>query len=191
MKIYTKRGDQGKTDLFGGDRVGKDAQRVAAYGDVDELNAAAGVAAAAGCDPALADRMREIQSALFDLGASLATPDPDHRVKAGVLGVGDGDIEKLERWIDELEAGLAPLKTFVLPGGSASASAFHVARTVCRRAERAVVALAGTPGESVQESSLRYLNRLSDFFFVVARHENQRQGSPDVAWVQRTENGAS
>jgi len=185
VKIYTRRGDAGQTDLFGGERVGKDAQRVAAYGDVDELNASLGVAAA-GTDPALADSLRDIQSALFDLGASLATPDPRHRKKAGVLGVNAADVEALETLIDRLEEGLEPLKTFILPGGSMSAAAFHVARTVCRRAERAVVALAATDGESVEEGSLRYLNRLSDLLFVIARHENARQRVPDVAWVGRT-----
>lgn len=185
MKIYTRRGDAGQTDLFGGDRVGKDALRVAAYGDVDELNAVVGLAAASGSDPALAEALRTIQSALFDLGASLATPDAAHRKKAGTEGVGPDDVESLEQIIDRLEAGLAPLTSFILPGGTASAAAFHVARTVCRRAERAVVRLAAEPGESVEEGTLRYLNRLSDLLFVVARHENARQGVADVAWVGR------
>jgi cob(I)alamin adenosyltransferase len=186
MKIYTKRGDAGQTDLFGGERVGKDQLRVAAYGDVDELNAFVGVAAASSADPALTDTLQTIQSALFDLGSSLATPDPAHREKAGIVGVTGADIEALESLIDRLEEGLEPLKTFILPGGSTSAAAFHVARTVCRRAERAVVRLAGIDGESVEEATLRYLNRLSDVLFVVARHENARQGVPDVAWVGRT-----
>jgi cob(I)alamin adenosyltransferase len=185
VKIYTKRGDAGKTDLFGGERVGKDALRVAAYGDVDELNAMVGVAAASGCDAALADSLRGIQSALFDLGSSLATPDPSHRKKAGIAGVSGADVERLEALIDQLEAELEPLKTFILPGGSPSAAAFHVARTVCRRAEREVVRLASVDGESVEDASLRYLNRLSDLFFVMARHENARLGVADVAWVGR------
>lgn len=186
MKIYTRRGDAGQTDLFGGERVGKDASRVAAYGDVDELNAFVGAAAAAGVDPTLAETLRGIQSALFDLGASLATPDPRHREKAGIEGVSAADIEGLEALIDRLEADLEPLQSFILPGGAPSAAAFHVARTVCRRAERAVVRLAGEGG-SVEETSLRYLNRLSDLLFVIARHENARQGVPDVAWVGRRE----
>ena len=185
MKIYTKRGDAGQTDLFGGERVGKDVQRVAAYGDVDELNATVGVAAAAGSDPALEASLHNIQSALFDLGASLATPDAAHRKKAGVTGVSAADVEGLEALIDQLEESLEPLVTFILPGGSPSAAAFHVARTVCRRAERAVVHLAATEGESVEEGSLRYLNRLSDLLFVMARHENARQGVSDVAWIGR------
>ncbi len=186
MKIYTKRGDTGQTDLFGGERVAKHVQRVAAYGDVDELNASVGVAAAADADPDLAEFLRTIQSALFDLGASLATPDPAHRDKAGVLGVSAADVAGLESMIDRLEESLEPLKTFILPGGSAAAAAFHVARTVCRRAERAVVRLAATEGESVEESALRYLNRLSDLLFVLARHENARRGVADVAWVGRS-----
>jgi cob(I)alamin adenosyltransferase len=186
LKIYTRRGDTGQTDLFGGERVGKDAQRVASYGDVDELNASLGLAIAAGSDPALAESLARIQSALFDLGASLATPDPDHRRKAGVLGVDEADIAALEALIDRLEAGLAPLATFILPGGTPAAAAFHVARTVCRRAERAVVHLAATPGESVEPSSTRYLNRLSDLLFVLARHENARHGVADVAWSRRS-----
>lgn len=187
MKIYTKRGDAGQTDLFGGDRVGKDALRVAAYGDVDELNAFVGVAAASGVDPELADALQTIQSALFDLGSSLATPDPAHREKYGIAGVEASDIEALETLIDRLEGGLEELKTFILPGGSPSAAAFHVARTVCRRAERAVVRLAGIDGESVEDASLRYLNRLSDLLFVIARHENARLGVADVAWIGRTQ----
>lgn len=183
MKIYTRRGDAGQTDLFGGDRVGKDALRVSAYGDVDELNATIGVATAAGADPDITASLQKIQSALFDLGASLATPDAAHRKKAGVDGVSDEDIDALEALIDRLERGLEDLTGFILPGGSASAAEFHVARTVCRRAERAVVELAQREDESVEETSLRYLNRLSDLLFVIARHENARQGISDVAWV--------
>jgi cob(I)alamin adenosyltransferase len=185
VKIYTRRGDAGKTDLFGGDRVSKDALRVATYGDVDELNATLGVAVAAGSDPALEEALQTIQSALFDLGASLATPDADHRKKAGVGGVDDDDVDGLEALIDRLEAPLEKLTAFILPGGSPAAAGFHVARTVCRRAERAVVRLASIEGESVEESSLRYLNRLSDLLFVIARHENARQGIADIAWVSR------
>lgn len=184
MKIYTRRGDAGQTDLFGGDRVGKDALRVAAYGDVDELNASLGVAAASGVDPALEESLWSIQSALFDLGASLATPDAGHRKKADVNGVGATDVDALEALIDRLEAPLEKLTAFILPGGSPSAAGFHVARTVCRRAERAVVRLAGVEGESVEDASLRYLNRLSDLLFVMARHENARQGISDIAWVR-------
>lgn len=185
MKIYTRRGDQGQTDLFGGDRIAKDTPRVAAFGDVDELNALLGSAAASGLDSALEDPLRTIQSALFDLGASLATPDARHRKKAGVVGVDEADVESLEGLIDRLEGPLEKLTAFILPGGSPSAAAFHVARTACRRAERTVVRLAGTPGESVEPVSLRYLNRLSDLLFVIARHENARQGVSDIVWRSR------
>jgi len=185
VKIYTRRGDAGQTDLFGGERVGKDAIRVAAYGDVDELNAAIGFAAASGADPGLEDVLRTIQSALFDLGSSLATPDPTHRKKAGIAGVRAADIETLETLIDRLEEKLEPLQTFILPGGSRAAAAFHLARTVCRRAERAVVRLASVDGESVEETSLRYLNRLSDLLFVIARHENARNDIADIPWSKR------
>ncbi len=185
VKIYTRRGDTGQTDLFGGDRVGKDALRVAAYGEVDELNASLGLAIASGSDPALGESLQAIQSALFDLGASLATPDAKHRKKSGVEGVSAAEIETLEALIDRLEEPLEPLKRFILPGGSPSAAAFHVARTVCRRAERRVVRLASVDGESVEETSLRYLNRLSDLLFVLARHENARQGVADIAWRSR------
>ncbi len=187
MKIYTRRGDAGQTDLFGGDRVGKDALRVAAYGDVDETNAAIGVAVAAGIDPELETFLAQIQSALFDLGASLATPDPRHREKAGVGGVSAAEVLVLEALIDRLEGGLEKLTAFILPGGSPSSAAFHLARTVCRRAERSVVGLAAIPDESVEETSLRYLNRLSDLLFVLARHENARLGVPDVAWSSRAQ----
>jgi cob(I)alamin adenosyltransferase len=165
--------------------VGKDAVRVAAYGDVDELNAAIGFATASDSDPGLVADLRAIQSALFDLGSSLATPDPAHRKKAGITGVRDADIEALETLIDRLEEKLAPLATFILPGGSRAAAAFHLARTVCRRAERAVVRLASIAGESVEETSLRYLNRLSDLLFVIARHENARNEIADIPWSNR------
>ncbi len=185
MKIYTRRGDSGQTDLFGGDRVGKESIRVAAYGDVDELNATIGLAVASGSDPALESEFQRIQSALFDLGASLATPDAAHRKKTRVDGVGSADVDALESMIDRLELGLEELEAFILPGGSPAAAAFHVARTVCRRAERSVVRLAGTPGESVEETSVRYLNRLSDLLFVIARHENARKGVADIPWTSR------
>lgn len=185
VKIYTRRGDAGQTDLFGGDRVGKDADRVGAYGDVDETNAAIGVAVAAGVDADLEAPIARIQSALFDLGASLATPDAGHGEKAGVTGVAAADVLALEALIDRLETNLETLTAFILPGGSASSASFHLARTICRRAERSVVKLAGTEGEFVQETSLRYLNRLSDLLFVLARHENARLGVTDIAWSTR------
>ena len=184
MKIYTRRGDAGQTDLFGGDRVGKDAIRVEAYGDVDELNAALGSAAASGSDPALEDSLRTIQSALFDLGASLATPDAGHRKKAGVEGVCAADVEALEALIDRLEVPLEELKAFILPGGSPSAAGFHVARTVCRRAERTLTALAET--DETDPIWLRWINRLSDLLFVQARVVNHAAGVADVPWEPKS-----
>jgi cob(I)alamin adenosyltransferase len=180
VKIYTRRGDSGETDLFGGARVRKEHQRVDAYGQVDELNALIGAAIAASQQQDLVDVGRRIQNALFDLGSFLATPEAAHREKASVPEVGAADVEALESEIDRLEAELEPLKSFILPGGTQAAAAFHLARTVCRRAERVSVAL------NVQEPlggfALRYLNRLSDLLFVMARVENCRAGVPDVTW---------
>ena len=183
MKIYTKRGDRGQTDLFGGDRVAKDHLRVAAYGDVDELNASVGVAAAASEQEDVRALVERIQSALFDLGSTLATPSAAHREKNGVPAVAEGDVLELEGEIDRLESELEPLESFILPGGCAAAAAFHHARTVCRRAERSSVAL--DREDSLEQSVLRYLNRLSDLLFVIARVENRRAGIADVAWIGR------
>jgi cob(I)alamin adenosyltransferase len=180
LKIYTRRGDSGQTDLFGGQRVGKDALRVEAYGAVDELNAALGSCAAATQHSDLREMVRSIQGLLFDLGATLATPDPERRAKSGLPEPGRGDVELLEGQIDGLEGELAPLRRFVLPGGCPSAAAFHVARTVCRRAERRSVALERE--EALPEACLRLLNRLSDLLFVMARVENRRAGIADVEW---------
>ena len=183
MKVYTRRGDGGDTDLFGGERVAKDHDRVEAYGAVDELNAVVGVAAAASSHKDLVDLCQRIQGELFDLGAHLATPDPDHREKYAVPAPEAEDVAALETWIDRLDEELEPLRTFVLPGGTPAAAAFHQARTVCRRAERAAVSLAREA--SVDPLALRYLNRLSDLLFVIARVENRRAGVPDVPWSGR------
>jgi len=183
VKIYTRRGDSGETDLFGGDRVGKHHVRVEAYGQVDELNAFIGAAIAASEQKDLLDFGRRIQSTLFDLGSFLATPDAAQRAKASIPEVTDADIGALEAEIDRLEGELEPLKSFILPGGSAAAAAFHVARTVCRRAERATVRLDGE--EALGGFALRYLNRLSDLLFVMARAENKRAGVADVPWNPR------
>lgn len=183
MKIYTRRGDSGETDLFGGPRVAKDALRVAAYGDVDELNAVLGDCAASTEHIDLRDLVWRIQGLLFDLGATLATPDPGRRSKSGVPEPRAEDIELLEAHIDELEDELEPLRRFVLPGGCRAAAAFHLARTVCRRAERRLVAL--HRAETLPEPCLRFLNRLSDLLFVMARVENRRAGVADVEWEGR------
>ncbi len=181
MKIYTRRGDSGETDLFGGERVRKEHLRVEAYGQVDELNAFVGAAIAVSRQKDLIDFGRRIQNALFDLGSFLATPDAAHRAKANVPEVGADDVHALEAEIDRLESDLEPLKSFILPGGSEAAAAFHVARTVCRRAERGAVRLDAE--EPLAGFALRYLNRLSDLLFVMARAENGRAAVPDVPWT--------
>jgi cob(I)alamin adenosyltransferase len=183
VKLYTRRGDAGETDLFGGPRVGKDHARVEAYGAVDELNAALGLCAADTSHPDLLEMVRGLQGALFDLGAYLASPDPERRRKSGVPEPQDVGVAALERCIDALEAELEPLKRFILPGGSRAAASFHVARTACRRAERRVIELHRQ--EPLLPAALRYLNRLSDLLFVMARVENRRAGVLDVEWEGR------
>jgi cob(I)alamin adenosyltransferase len=183
VKIYTRRGDAGETDLFGGERVTKDHVRVAAYGDVDELNACVGLAAARTTHADLRALVQRLQNALFDLGSNLATPDPAHRRKAGLPRIEAADVEELERAIDGFETELQPLKTFILPGGSEAAAAFHLARTVCRRAERSLVALHYR--EPIEADELRFVNRLSDLLFTLARVENRRAGLADVPWSRR------
>jgi cob(I)alamin adenosyltransferase len=180
VKIYTKTGDAGETSLFDGTRVSKADERVAAYGDVDELNAMIGVArsalAAQGTAP-LVEMLEQIQRDLFALGSRLA--DPSHKIAGRVVkaAVVADDIARLEGWIDLLEAELPPLKRFILPGGSPGGAMLHVARTVCRRAERAMVALGGLDRELIV-----YVNRLSDLLFVMARAANRRAGTPEVEW---------
>ena len=188
MKIYTRTGDEGETGLFGGPRVRKDAPRVEAYGAVDELNAAIGAAAAllpGGADDPLAAPLRETQSALFDLGGELATPAARERAAAGKVAplVPAEAIAGLEERIDALEAELEPLTQFVLPGGAPAAAALHLARTICRRAERRAVTLA--EAEEIPDEALRYLNRLSDFLFVAARAVNRRAGVEEPRWTSR------
>ena len=185
VKIYTRTGDEGETGLFGGPRVRKDAQRVEAYGAVDELNAVLGGAVAALDDGSLRAMLIEVQSTLFDLGGELATPAVRERAAAGQLApqVPVDAIEQLERWIDELEEELEPLTQFILPGGAPAAASLHHARTVCRRAERRAVTLAAS--EEVSGEALRYLNRLSDFLFVAARAVNRRAGVDEPRWTAR------
>jgi cob(I)alamin adenosyltransferase len=180
VKIYTRRGDAGETDLFGAGRVAKDAPRVEAYGDVDEANAAVGVALSASPHADVRALGQRIQEELFTLGASLAAPDPERRAMQGL----DAEaVVRLEAAVDAFEKELPPLERFILPGGTAAAAAFHAARTVCRRAERRVVALHRS--EPIEPEALRYLNRLSDLLFVLARVENRRAGVADVEWAGR------
>jgi cob(I)alamin adenosyltransferase len=183
VKIYTRRGDEGHTDLFGGGRVSKHELRVEAYGAVDELNACLGLCVAASSQPDLAASGRRIQGQLFDLGGYLATPDADKRERSRVPEIAAADVGALESEIDRLEGELSPLQRFILPGGTSAAAAFHAARTVCRRAERRAVALHRE--EPLDPAPLRYLNRLSDLLFVMARVENRRAGVPDVEWSGR------
>ncbi len=180
MKIYTRTGDKGTTGLFGGGRVPKSHPRVAAYGDVDELNSVLGVVRATG--PDLFDpELERIQRDLFAIGGHLATPEPD-KVRAALAkaDLGESRIDELERLIDSADEQLPPLRAFVLPGGSPKAAHLHVARTVCRRAERHVVALAAE--DEIPALFVSYLNRLSDLLFTWARLANHHEGRGDITW---------
>jgi cob(I)alamin adenosyltransferase len=183
-RIYTRTGDDGLTGLGNGERRRKDDARVAAYGEVDETNAAIGTARAALRDapPELDAILGRIQNDLFDLGADLCVPPRPGEHETAALRIQPSQVDRLEREIDAMNADLTALTSFVLPAGSAGSSALHLARTICRRAERSVVTLAATPGEAVGEPALRYLNRLSDLLFVAARWANDRGGA-DVLWV--------
>jgi cob(I)alamin adenosyltransferase len=183
VKIYTRRGDRGETDLLGGPRVAKDHLRVEAYGAVDELNAALGAALAETAHQDIRDLARGVQEALFDLGAYLSATDASRRKPSGVREPSAADVEALEAQIDAFEGELEPLRHFVLPGGSSAAAGFHLARTVCRRAERRAVSL--DREAPLEASALRYLNRLSDLLFVLARVENRRAGLGDQVWAGR------
>ena len=181
MKIYTKTGDSGTTGLFGAGRVSKSHPRVEAYGTVDELNAAVGVARSA-LDglPELSRLLATVQEDLFVIGADLATP---LEARSSVPRVSKKQVEEVEAAIDEAEEDLEPLEAFVLPAGARSASALHLARTICRRAERRVVQLAET--ENINEIVTVYLNRLADLLFVLARVANAREGPGDTLWSGR------
>jgi cob(I)alamin adenosyltransferase len=179
-RIYTRTGDEGETGLFGGGRVRKSHARVAAYGELDELNAVLGwCVAVAGADRGFGDRLRRVQEDLFALGAHLATP-PDARSRDHLPPLPGQRPAEMESWIDEAETELEPLRSFILPGGSPAGAALHLARTVCRRAERAAVRLAEE--DEVDALVLTYLNRLSDLLFDLARLANHRAGTPETAW---------
>ena len=185
MKIYTRRGDGGDTGLFGGGRVAKDDARVEAYGSVDELNAAIGVAQVHVSDDATSERLSLLQGDLFTIGARLATPPARPGRRPPVLPeLPPGRVAEMEAWIDAAAAVCPPLRHFVLPAGSAGACHLHGARAVCRRAERRVVTLAGR--SQVDPAIVGYLNRLSDYLFAAARLENHRAGRGDVEWQSGT-----
>ena len=179
MKIYTKTGDGGETALVDGSRVGKDHARVAAFGDVDELNAGLGVARVH-AGPDLSQLLDGVQRDLFAIGAQIADPRAQVAARKEKAALAAGRIVDLEKAIDAREAQMAPLTSFILPGGTALAAALHVARTVCRRAERSVLAAGRT--DSVDPLILAYLNRLSDLLFVLARHANHAAGQPEAKW---------
>jgi cob(I)alamin adenosyltransferase len=175
LKIYTKTGDAGTTSLFGGARVAKHDARIEAYGTVDELNSFLGAARATALPAEVEKTLDAVQHDLFEIGAHLASPGTSR-----FPGVESARIADLERAIDAMESELEPLKTFILPGGTAAAAQLHIARTVCRRAERRVTAL--DDGSEATRSTIAYLNRLSDYLFVAARFTNARAGCADVPW---------
>ncbi|NQT62950.1 MAG: cob(I)yrinic acid a,c-diamide adenosyltransferase [Candidatus Marinimicrobia bacterium] len=173
-KIYTRSGDKGNTRLANGEEVSKDSLRVTAYGEVDELNSIIGFAMTQAPDTMSAQILSDVQHTLFDLGGELAS--------AGMITglVSQQQVKALEQHIDQINADLPPLEEFILPGGSASAAALHLARTVCRRAERVIITL--DQKEAITPEIIQYMNRLSDLFFVMARYENQRNGAQEVYW---------
>jgi cob(I)alamin adenosyltransferase len=179
MKIYTKTGDSGETSLFDKTRVSKADPRVDAYGEVDELNACLGAARAAGVDDEIAGLIEWLQKDLFAVGARLADPSSRIAPRVQKAAIGDAAVQRLEQAIDRLEETLPPLRRFILPGGSSSGALLHLARTVCRRAERRVIALGANAVEPVL---IIYLNRLSDLLFVMARAVNHRAGVPETEW---------
>ena len=178
MKLYTRTGDTGETSYFDGTRVRKDDPRLDTYGDVDELNAWLGFVRASGIDAGPDEDLAQIQRDLFALGAQLADPADKLSPRVSKAVITDADVGRLETLIDALDAELPPLRRFILPGGTGAGAALHVARTVCRRAERRMVALA-PPVDAVL---LRYVNRLSDLLFVLARAVNHRRGVPETDW---------
>jgi cob(I)alamin adenosyltransferase len=185
MKIYTRTGDGGETSLFGGQRVKKNASRIRAYGTVDELNASLGVAIASAEPDELAETLRQLQQELFTVGADLATPSGTKESRT--VRVSDEHIRRLESEIDRHDETLEPLKNFILPGGTERAAALHLARTICRRAEREIIELAEQ--EKINERVIVYLNRFSDLLFVLARTANARAGENDIPW--RPERGST
>ena len=181
-KIYTRTGDDGSTGLGGGQRVPKNSLRIEAYGTVDELNSSIGLAVALGLEPRLAEMFKAIQNDLFHLGSDLCILEED-KLKFKVPQMEQRHIDQLEGFIDELQDSLKPLDNFILPGGTTGAAQLHVARCVCRRAERCVISL--KEKEAVGTFTITYLNRLSDLLFVMPRYENLKRGVGDVLWNSR------
>ncbi len=179
MKIYTKTGDKGTTGLYGGGRVSKSSPRIAAYGDIDELNATLGVARAETELAPIREALTQVQTTLFTLGAQLASPKTDPKIEVLTAA----QVEWLETQIDAMTANLPEMRHFILPGGGKTSALLHLARTVCRRAERATVHLASLPDEPVDHWVLVYINRLSDYLFVLARLANQLERIQDVPWI--------
>lgn len=176
--LYTATGDQGTTSLVGGQRVGKDSLRLESYGTIDELSSFIGLAAAnPACTEELRGQLIDIQNVLFDLGTCLATP-PDSKYQPKPIEV--ADVTKLEGWIDTLDEQTPKVNTFVLPGGCSLAATLHVARTICRRGERIIVALAKT--ETIGSALMKYVNRLSDYLFIAARYSNFISDTPEICW---------
>ncbi len=181
-KIYTRTGDDGTTGLGGGQRVEKDCERIETYGTVDELNSVIGVAAASGIDTQLVSMCQQIQNDLFDVGSDLCILEEDKQ-KFKLKPIDVAKIKRLEDWIDALQESLGPLENFILPGGTLGSAQLHVARCVCRRAERCAIRL--RRDETVGTNVIEYLNRLSDLLFVMARFENFCKQKPDVLWDQK------
>ena len=179
MKIYTRTGDHGETSLLGGARVAKDTLRIETYGTVDELNSVLGLVRAHGVSEQIDQVIGRVQNELFSVGAELASPGP---VARGTRTVGPQHVAELEADIDQFQALLSPLTQFILPGGTPAAATLHVARAVCRRAERHLVAFARQEGPTVSTALIAYLNRLSDLLFVLARAANHEAGCRDVLW---------
>jgi cob(I)alamin adenosyltransferase len=191
MKLYTRSGDDGTTGLFGGGRVSKDHPRIEAYGTVDELNACIGLVCS-GCDRnrsfdlRLLEILAHVQSRLFDIGADLATPE-DSKAAAKIVRIDERFVSEIEAWIDEVDGKNPPIRTFVMPGGTELASRLHLARTVCRRAERCMVKLGHN--EPVSDGAIHWINRLSDLLFAMARQANHASGVADVPWVPAKNEG--
>lgn len=191
MTIYTRKGDEGETGLFGGGRISKDDPRIEATGAVDELNAVLGRALCSVEEPRIRARIPILQDDLFSLGSRLASPaGGDEESGPRLPALPSGRPKEMEGWIDEIDEEVEPLKNFILPGGSPAAADLHVARTVCRRAERRVVALAARE-EGIEPEILRYLNRLSDLLFAFGRLENRHRGRDDVLWHGPRQRGES